>query len=273
MPPSASIPDASRTASPDAAVAFSRVAVAFEGVSILDDVTASVPRGGCTAVVGPNGAGKTTFLMALLGQVPVRGDIRIGHLPDGRSPRIGYVPQRLQFDRGLPLTVRDLLVMGPQRGPLWCGTRARHRDAARVLLQAVKAEPLEQRRLGALSGGELQRVLLALALQREPDLLVLDEPAAGVDVQGGYLFCELLERLRRERGFTELMVSHDLGTVAHHATHVILLNRRVVAEGSPGDVLTAPNLLGVFGAHMGLLNGPALFHSRLSCCRPKEGSN
>ena len=82
MPPLASIPDASRNASPNAAVAFSRVSVAFEGVSILDDVTASVPRGGCTAVVGPNGAGKTTLLMALLGQVPFRGDIHIGNLPD-----------------------------------------------------------------------------------------------------------------------------------------------------------------------------------------------
>ena len=272
MPPSASIPDAPRIASPDVAAAFSRVAVAFEGVSILDEVTASVPRGGCTAVVGPNGAGKTTLLMALLGQAPFRGDIRIGNLPDGRTPRIGYVPQRLQFDRGLPMTVRDFLVMGQQRGPLWCGTRARHRDMARGLLQAVQAESLEQRRLGALSGGELQRVLLALALQREPDLLVLDEPAAGVDVQGGYLFCELLERLRRERDFTELMVSHDLGTVAHHATHVIMLNRRVAAEGRPGDVLTAPNLMAVFGAHMGLLTGEDLAGTRPSCCQPGEGA-
>ena len=272
MPPSASIPDAPRNASPDVAATFSKVSVAFEGVSILDDVTASVPRGGCTAVVGPNGAGKTTLLMALLGQVPSRGDIHIGRLPDGRLPRIGYVPQRLQFDRGLPLTAGDFLVMGTQRSPLWCGTRARHRDAARRLLQAVKAEPLEHRRLGALSGGELQRVLLALALQHQPDLLVLDEPAAGVDVQGGYLFCELLERLRRERGFTELMVSHDLGTVAHHATHVILLNRRAVAEGLPGDVLTPPNLMAVFGAHMGLLDIHGLPHSRLPCCHPPEGA-
>ena len=273
MPRLASVPETSRNSPPDAAAAFTNVSVAFEGVCILDDVTATVPRGGCTAVVGPNGAGKTTLLMALLGQVPVEGEIRIVPLPDGRAPCIGYVPQRLQFDRGLPLTVGDFLVMGLQRSPLWCGIRTRHRAAARKLLQAVKAESLEHRRLGALSGGELQRVLLALALQREPDLLVLDEPAAGVDVQGGYLFCELLERLRRERGFTELMVSHDLGTVAHHATHVILLNRRVAAEGPPGSVLTGPNLMAVFGAHMGLLNAHGLPHSRLPCCHPPEGAS
>lgn len=272
MPPSASNPDASRNAFPDVAAAFANVSVAFEGVTILDAVTASVPRGGCTAVVGPNGAGKTTLLMALLGQVPVQGEIRIAPLPDGRVPCIGYVPQRLQFDRGLPLTVGDFLVMGLQRSPLWCGIRARHRAAVRELLHAVKAASLEHRRLGALSGGELQRVLLALALQREPDLLVLDEPAAGVDVQGGYLFCELLERLRRERGFTELMVSHDLGTVAHHATHVILLNRRVAAEGPPGSVLTGPHLMAVFGAHMGLLDERSLAHSRLPCCQPNGGT-
>ena len=272
MPPSVSSPDAPRPAPPDVAVAFAHVSVAFEGVSILEDVTATVPRGGCTAVVGPNGAGKTTLLLALLGQVAVRGDIRIYAQPEGRPPRIGYVPQRLQFDRGLPLTALDFLVMGRQRGPLWSGMRARHRDAARGLLRDVQAEPLERRRLGALSGGELQRVLLALALQQVPDLLVLDEPAAGVDVQGGYLFCELLERLRRERGFTELMVSHDLGTVAHHATHVILLNRRAVAEGSPRAVLTEPNLMAVFGAHMGLLNGRAFAGSGHACCPSGNGA-
>ena len=272
MPRSASILDAPLHSLLNVAVTLDNVTVAFEGVSILDKVSASVPRGGCTAVVGPNGAGKTTFLMALLGQIPSRGLIRIFDLPDGRPPRVGYVPQRLQFDRGLPMTVLDFLTMGPQQSPLWCGTRSGHRDTARLLLKSVRAETLEQRRLGALSGGELQRILLALALQQNPDLLVLDEPAAGVDVQGGYLFCELLERLRMERGFTELMVSHDLGTVAHHATHVIMLNRRVVAEGPTRNVLTAENLANVFGLHMGLIDWPSLPKNHSTCwCESKEG--
>ena len=234
------------------AVAFRQVTVNLGGVPILDNVTASAPRGACAAIVGPNGAGKTTLLLALLGQVSFKGDIRLGKTPDGRSPRIGYVPQRLQFDRGLPMTVLDFLVMNLQRRPLWLGLCAGARDRARHLLMEVAAGHLEQRPLGALSGGELQRVLLAMALEHSPDLLVLDEPASGVDVQGGYLLCELLERLRRERGFTQLMVSHDLGTVTHHASHAILLNRRVAAEGAPRMVLTPGNLAAVFGLHMGL---------------------
>ncbi len=257
-----------------AAVTFKHVTVKLGGVLILDNIFASVPRGGCAAIVGPNGAGKTTMLMALLGQAPYSGNILIAAASGGRSPRIGYVPQRLQFDRGLPMTVMDFLAMGIQRLPLWLGVRASPRDKARALLSAVRAEALERRMIGALSGGEFQRVLLALALEQEPDLLVLDEPAAGVDVQGEYLLCELLERLRLERGFTQLMVSHDLATVTHHATHVILLNRRVASEGPPREVLTPENLSVVFGLHMGLADAHAMPDKKTacsaSCCREDE---
>jgi zinc transport system ATP-binding protein len=238
----------------DAAVRFEEVTVTLGGVTILERVSASVPLGGSTAVIGPNGAGKTTLLLAILGQVPYQGRIRIAPGPDGRPPRVGYVPQRLSFDRGLPLTVLEFMVMGPQRLPLWFGCGRGHREAARALLDSVRAGELAGRRLGALSGGEMQRVLLALALQQRPGLLVLDEPAAGVDFQGEHLFCELLEELRREHGFTQLMVSHDLATVMHHATHVIGLNRRVAAEGPPREALTASALTALFGLHMGLVD-------------------
>jgi zinc transport system ATP-binding protein len=124
---------------------------------------------------------------------------------------------------------------------------------------------LENRKIGALSGGEMQRVLLALALGREPDLLVLDEPASGVDFQGEHVFCELLDRLRCEKGFTQLMVSHDLPTVTHHATHVICLNRKVAAEGAPREVLTTETLTAIFGLHMGLVDSRALPSGKCSC--------
>ena len=252
------------------AVAFEHVTVTLGGNTILDNISAKIPHGSCTAVVGPNGAGKTTMLMALLGEVSHTGTISVSRANQGRPLRIGYVPQRLQFDRGMPLTVREFLVMGWQRSPLWFGIRRVFADQARELLAAVNMEGLAQRRIGALSGGEMQRVLLALALGQKPGLLVLDEPASGVDFQGEHVFCELLDALRREQGFTQLMVSHDLSTVTHHATHVICLNRKVAAEGPPREVLTRETLMAIFGLHLGLVDSRAfpgdLGSCSSSCC-------
>lgn len=240
------------TTFPEAAVTFENVTVTLSGVPILDSVNATVPRGSSTAIIGPNGAGKTTLLMALLGQVGYTGAIRMVSPRGGDQMRIGYVPQRLDFDRGMPLTVLELMVMGLQRRPLWFGARRRRRKQAMDVLEAVSATHLAQRRLGALSGGELQRALLALALQQDPELLVLDEPSAGVDIVGGHLFCELLEALQREKGFTQIMVSHDLSIVTAHASHVICLSRSVKGEGNPSETLRAEVLEATFGIHLGL---------------------
>lgn len=248
-----------------AAVTFENVTVALGSNTILDNISARIPHGSCTAIVGPNGAGKTTMLLAILGEVPFTGGILVSRTDERRHLRIGYVPQRLQFDRGMPLTVLEFMVMGWQRSPLWFGVRRAYRERAKELLASVNMEGVEKRRIGSLSGGEMQRVLLALALGREPDLLVLDEPASGVDFQGEHLFCELLAKLRYEKGFTQLMVSHDLPTVTHHATHVICLNRRVAAEGPPREVLTAETLTAIFGLHMGLVDSRALPKGNGSC--------
>ena len=238
-------------------------AISFKGVTavrgetaILDSVTASVPPRGNTAIIGPNGAGKTTLLLALLGHTGYQGEILFNG--SYRRPRIGYVPQRFSFDRGLPVTVLEFLVMGLQRKPLWLGVGKKNREKALEYLEAVQAERLLDSHLGALSGGEMQRVLLALALEQDPELLVLDEPSAGVDVKGGKVFCELLEDLGRKRGFTQLMVSHDLATVTHHASHVICLKRGVVAEGPPDQVLNAEVLRSLFGIHMGVVDSAIL---------------
>ncbi len=236
------------------AVLFEDVCVQRGNLPILKHIDAHIPLGGCTAVIGPNGAGKTSLLMTLLGELPYKGAVHIPRGKDGGTLRLGYVPQRVHIDRGMPLTVIEFLVMGVQRKPLWLGVDVHLREASLQLLAMVHAENLARRRIGDLSGGELQRVLLALALQQDPELLILDEASAGVDFHGEQLFCELLEELREERGFTQLMVSHDLGMVAHHATHVICLSRRLVAEGPPQQVLTTELLLELFGIHMGIIS-------------------
>lgn len=256
-----------------AAITFSNVSVELGGNNILDNVSAHVPRGSCTAIVGPNGAGKSTLLNALLGETPYKGRIEVSRLDERTPLRIGYMPQRVQFDRGMPFTVLEFMTMGWQRSPFWFGVRDQHRARAVDLLQSVGMSGMEKRNVGALSGGELQRLLLALALSQEPDLLVLDEPASGVDFQGEHIFCELLERLRSERGFTQLMVSHDLPSVTHHATHVICLNRKLAAEGTPSEVLTPETLTAIFGIHMGLVDNrmlPGCLCSAPLPCHVKE---
>lgn len=245
-------------------IRFKDVSVTRNGVEILNNVTAHVPRGSSTAIVGPNGAGKTTLLLALLRQIPFQGQI----ITDGFMPRIGFVPQKLYFDRSMPLTVQEFLAMSQQCRPLWLGVGNRLKQEIPRLLDSVRAAHLETRMLGMLSGGEMQRVLLALALQREPELLVLDEPAAGVDIHGEQVFCEILEELRKANGFTQLMVSHDLATVTHHADHVIGLNRSVIAEGSPREIFTPETLTALFGLHMNLVDARAMPDGRTDCSAP-----
>ena len=249
-------------------VEFDNVSVTMGGVPILESVSAVVPDNSATAIIGPNGAGKTTLLLALLGFVSHRGHIRVG--AGDRRVRLGYVPQRLDFDRGMPATVLDLMVCGRQRLPLWLGLRPVHRERAMEMLACVKAEHLARRRLGALSGGELQRVLLALAIQQEPELLVLDEPSSGVDVGGEHLLCELLERLRAQKGFTQIIVTHDLSLVTAHATHVICLNRRVLGQGPIRHTLTSLVLAATFGIHLGLADLEALPAAERNGCT-REG--
>ena len=226
-------------------VCFENICLSRGGNRILNNICAAAPAGGSTVIVGPNGAGKTSLLLCLIGEMAYTGCIRFAGLE--RQPRMAYVPQQLIMDRSLPLRVCEFLALSRQRQPLWLGLRPWARNEGRQLLQMVKAEHLEQSRMGDLSGGELRRVLLAAALGRNPELLVLDEPAAGVDVRGERLFWELLDAARHERGFTQIMVSHNLPLVAHYATHVVCLNKTVCATGAPRATLTSSTLMELFG--------------------------
>ena len=233
------------------------VTVRLGGAAVVDGVSASIPAGRVTALAGPNCAGKSTLLDAILNFRSHEGRVlflRADGRPLDRPPRIGYVPQRFAFDRDMPMTPVELIASGHQRLPLWFGPRRRERNRALALLAAVGAGHAADRPLGALSGGELQRVLLATALRRDPEVLILDEPGAGVDAAGEELFCEVLEHLRGENGFTQVMVSHNLALVAAHAEQAILMNRRVIARGDPCDALAPEHLQAAYGAHMGAMS-------------------
>jgi zinc transport system ATP-binding protein len=241
----------------DALVSLRDLTVDLGGTPILRGVTAEVTRGQITALIGLNGSGKTTLLRAVLKEVPYRGriDFHCGH--DHRHPapeHVGYVPQRLQMDARLPLTVRDLLGLALQRRPIFFGIGRHATERLLKLLGQVFSDPryILDRPVDKLSGGELQRVLLALALDPKPELLLLDEPAAGIDFKDQKPFYALLARLNAETGVTVLLVSHDLSVVSTHAHHVLCLkDGRIQCQGPP-LAITAAVLADTFGHEHGL---------------------
>ena len=201
----------------------------------------------------PNGAGKSTLLKAILGEVPHAGTL---HYVDAKGkhtghPVIGYVPQYLRFDVSAPTSVEDLFMACLSRRPVWLFPAGKLRARIRRGLARVRAEHLIDRRLGALSGGELQRVLLALALDPMPDLLLLDEPVSGVDQNGLELFYEIVAELREKEDMAIILISHDLNMVAKHADQVVLLNKRVICSGTPAEVFADRRTKHIFGVLAG----------------------
>lgn len=238
---------------PTPAVILTDVSVTVGQSVILENVGAQIMRGCITALIGPNGAGKTTLLQAIMGLRPYSGRIEFV-TSDGKlhKPRIGYVPQSLAIDRQTAVTVLEFFAFEFQRWPVWLGITAKARENAATALDRLEAGHLLDRPLGRLSGGEMQRVLLALALHRDPEILFLDEPVSGVDIAGGHLFCDVLESLSSRQNRTIVMVSHDLSVVSQHASHVLCLNRTVACQGEAPEVLTSENLLQIYGLHSGL---------------------
>jgi zinc transport system ATP-binding protein len=221
-------------------VTIRNLSVALGGKSILRDVDVDLEQGKITALIGLNGSGKTTMLRAILKEIPYRGSIEFHCGHDHRHPtpeHIGYVPQKLQIDARLPLTVRDLLALALQRRPLFLGIGRRTNRRMVAMLDKVWSAHLIDQPVEKLSGGELQRVLLALALEPQPELLLLDEPAAGIDYRHQKPFYDLITQLNQQTAVTILLVSHDLSVVSTHANHVCCLkDGRKQCEGPPEQV-------------------------------------
>ncbi|MDR2405645.1 MAG: metal ABC transporter ATP-binding protein [Deltaproteobacteria bacterium] len=229
------------------AVVFKDMGVSYGSFDILRDVTTTIPMKKQTVIIGPNGAGKSTLVQALLGVVPHTGTIEFSK----ESPVLGYIPQRLDFDRHLPLTVGEFMTLGRTSWPMWlkCPKKAKSKNLE--YLELVRAQNLVKKPLGSLSGGETQRVFLARALMDDPDMLVLDEPGAGVDVYGEKLLCEVLDTFKRD--FTIVMVSHDLKAARIHGDWIICLNRTVVSSGPPEYIFQADIITSTFGLDLATL--------------------
>ena len=218
--------------------------------TILDDINLHMHCGQIVALIGPNGAGKSTLIRSILGQRSYEGSISF-HSADGRSSklRIGYVPQSPSFAGGEPMSVMDLFTCCNYRRPAFLRPTKAMREKVLQCLSNVSGESLIDKRIGALSGGELQRVLLALALEPMPNILILDEPLSGVDVEGMELLMQMLDEIRRKFDLSILMTTHDFSMLERYADRVVLLNERILRKGTPLDVLNSEEFAQAF--HMG----------------------
>ena len=217
---------------------------------ILEHVSLHLHCGQMAALIGPNGAGKSTLIRAILGQLPHEGTISFSKPGCSEQKlRIGYVPQSPNFDRADPITVQDLFMSCTAKRPVFLPCGKKHRARILACLKNVHGENLIDKRIGTLSGGELQRVLLALALEPMPNLLVLDEPLSGVDVEGMALLMDMLNEIRHSLDLSILLITHDFTMLGKYVDQVILLDRTVLRSGTPADVLDSDEFLRAF--HLG----------------------
>jgi ABC-type Mn2+/Zn2+ transport system ATPase subunit len=234
------------------AVECENVTVTYGATVALEDVSLRIGRGEFVGVVGPNGSGKSTLLRTVLGLIkPARGTVRVWGMAAGSRGslrhRVGYVPQIAAIDSRFPVRVSDVVMMG-RYGQIGLVRRpaAADRAAVRRAIERVGMQDVAGRQIGQLSGGQRQRVFVARALAVEPDLLLLDEPATGVDPAAKGSLYELLNQLRDD-GMTILMVSHDVAVVSQFVDQVACINRRLVAHGRPTEILNAETIEGCYG--------------------------
>jgi zinc transport system ATP-binding protein len=226
------------------------VSFSYGRVPVLEKVRITVRAGEFVALVGPNGSGKSTLLRVLLGSLaPTAGAVRLLGQPPTRfveRARVGYVPQRPVLDSEVPATVREIVAAGrlARRG-WWRPLQQRDHEQVDHALESVGLGSLANRPLNALSGGQQQRAFIARAFASEPDLLLLDEPIAGVDAESQRRFRDSLAHLIADHGAGVLLISHELAAVAHDLDRVIVLKRRVLFDGTPAELAASGVSLGV----------------------------
>ncbi len=236
--------------------------VNYDRTAVLWDVSFSIPTGVLVGILGPNGAGKSTLLKTSLGLVrPLSGKIEFLGMPLNKArSKIAYVPQRESVDWDFPITVLEVALMG-RYGRLGAFTRVRKadREAAKSALELVGMSEFADRQIGELSGGQQQRLFLARAIVQNPDLFLLDEPFAGIDLATEKTIIELLKKLR-SLGKTVIVVHHDLPTVPEYFDWAMLLNTRLIACGPVSEVFNKENMHLTFGQGAALFEEAQLHH-------------
>ncbi|MDH5655199.1 MAG: metal ABC transporter ATP-binding protein [Spirochaetia bacterium] len=232
------------------AVSVKNLSVNFHEHTVLDNISFKLPDRSFTVIVGPNGSGKSTLIRSLLGIIePEKGEIRIyDRTPSGINPEwMGYVPQTKTLDRNFPGIALELVVSGLRRSwPFFI--KQNEKEKAQSALSRVGALHLSNRPLTRLSGGELQRIYLARSIIHNPRIILLDEPMTGIDAAGEADSYRLFDELNKD--MTLIMVTHDLETAFHHASHVMVLNKKLIGYGKPEECLTGECLRIAFG-HVG----------------------
>ena len=227
---------------------ISNMSVKIGGDKILKDVNLHIHCGQMVAFIGPNGAGKSTLIKAILGQRDYEGVITFSApgMRHRKPPRIGYVPQSPSFDPGDPVSIADLFACCQSMRPAFLGLNKAMREKVLECLARVHGEDLIDKRVGTLSGGELQRVLLALALEPLPNMLILDEPLSGVDVEGQTDLMDMLDEIRKTYDLSIIMITHDFGMLPQYADKVFLIDHAIVKKGSPQEVLESEEFRNIF---------------------------
>lgn len=216
---------------------------------IIKDVTFDIHCGELLMLIGRNGAGKSTLLKSILGEIEHEGTVSFIDMKENKKKRIkiGYVPQNLNIERDMPTTVYDMFASYISNKPVWLFKDKNLYKKIKENLKLFGAEKLIDKRVGNLSGGELQRVLLSIATTPVPNLLILDEPVSGIDRNGIKDFYEILARLKKDYDMSIILVSHDLDLVQKFADRVILLDKTIVKEGKAEEVFKSKEFIERFG--------------------------
>lgn len=216
---------------------------------LLENINFHIHCGQLTAVIGKNGAGKSTLIKAIMGEILHEGVIECRDMKKNafQDIRIGYVPQHLNIDKNTPASVYDMFASYSSRFPVFLWKKKKLYEEIKGQLSVFEAQGLIDKAIGDLSGGELQRVLLSLAITPQPNLLLLDEPVSGMDQKGMDLFYANIDYLKKNYDLAVILISHDLEYIERYADYVVLLDKTILKEGTPKEVFESREFLSAFG--------------------------